>query len=60
MTAEWRAMDHVKFALRLLVGLFFVTLTVFWLEAAWDFSHAVDPATGAAVQLSQLRAQRFG
>ena len=49
-------MDHVKFALRLLVALFFVTLLVFWLEAAWDFSHAIDPATGAAVQLSQLRA----
>lgn len=33
-------MDHVKFALRLLVALFFITLLVFWLEAAWDLSHA--------------------
>ena len=49
-------MDHVKFALRLLVALFFITLMVFWLEAAWDFSHAIDPATGEAVRLSQLRA----
>jgi Predicted membrane protein (DUF2254) len=49
-------MDHVKFALRLLVALFFVTLMVFWLEAAWDLSHAIDPATGEAVRLSQLRA----
>ncbi|HMC16163.1 MAG TPA: DUF2254 family protein [Albitalea sp.] len=49
-------MDHVRFAIRLLVGLFFVTLTVFWLEAAWDFSHAIDPATGEAVRLSELRA----
>jgi Predicted membrane protein (DUF2254) len=49
-------MDHVKFALRLLVALFFVTLIVFWLEAAWDLSHAIDPATGEAVRLSQLRA----
>ena len=49
-------MDHVKFALRLLVALFFITLLGFWLEAAWDFSHAIDPATGEAVRLSQLRA----
>jgi hypothetical protein len=49
-------MDHVKFALRLLVALFFVTLLVFWLEAAWDFSHAMDPATGKAVRLSDLEA----
>jgi len=49
-------MDHAKFALRLLVALFFITLTGFWLEAAWDFAHAVDPATGEAVRLSQLRA----
>jgi hypothetical protein len=49
-------MDHVKFALRLLVALFFITLMVFWLEAAWDFSHAIDPATGEAVRLSKLRA----
>jgi hypothetical protein len=49
-------MDHVKFALRLLVALFFITLLVFWLEAAWDLSQATDPATGEAVQLSHLRA----
>ena len=49
-------MDHVKFALRLLVALFFITLMVFWLEAAWDFSQAIDPATGEAVRLSHLRA----
>jgi Predicted membrane protein (DUF2254) len=49
-------MDHAKFALRLLVALFFITLTGFWLEAAWDFAHAVDPASGEAVRLSQLRA----
>ena len=49
-------MDHVKFALRLLVGLFFVTLVAFWLEAAWDLSHAIDPSTGGALRLSQLRA----
>lgn len=49
-------MDHAKFALRLLAGLFFITLTVFWLEAAWDFARAIDPATGAAVRLSDLRA----
>src|SRR5260221_7293345 len=49
-------MDHVKFALRLLVALFFITLLVFWLEAAWDLSHAIDPATGEVVRLSQLRA----
>jgi len=49
-------MDHVKFALRLLVALFFITLLVFWLEAAWDLSHAIDPITGEAVRLSQLRA----
>ncbi|CAN7759877.1 DUF2254 domain-containing protein [Variovorax sp. LjRoot84] len=49
-------MDHVKFALRLLVALFFITLIFFWLEAAWDLSHAIDPATGEAVRLSQLRA----
>jgi hypothetical protein len=49
-------MDHVKFALRLLVALFFITLMVFWLEAAWHFSHAIDPATGEAVRLSKLRA----
>ena len=49
-------MDHAKFALRLLVSLFFITLMVFWLEAAWDFAHAIDPATGEPVRLSQLRA----
>jgi len=49
-------MDHVKFALRLLVALFSIALIVFWLEAAWDFSHALDPTTGEAVRLSQLRA----
>jgi Predicted membrane protein (DUF2254) len=49
-------MDHVKFALRLLITLFFITLMVFWLEAAWDFSHATDPVTGEPVRLSQLRA----
>ena len=37
-------------------SLFFITLTIFWIEAAWDFSHAIDPATGEAVRLSQLRA----
>ncbi|WP_372526554.1 DUF2254 family protein [Piscinibacter sp.] len=42
--------------MRLLIALFFITLMVFWLEAAWDFSHAIDPATGEAVRLSQLRA----
>jgi hypothetical protein len=49
-------MDHVKFALRLLVALFFIALLGFWLEAAWEFSHAIDPATGEAVRLSELRA----
>jgi hypothetical protein len=49
-------MDHAKFALRLLAGLFFITLSVFWLEAAWDFAHAIDPTTGEAVRLSALRA----
>jgi Predicted membrane protein (DUF2254) len=48
--------DHVKFARRLLVALFAITLIVFWLEVAWDFSRAIDPATGGAVRLSQLRA----
>ncbi len=49
-------MDHARFALRLLVALFFITLLAFWLEAAWDFAHAIDPATGEPVRLSQLRA----
>jgi hypothetical protein len=49
-------MDHRKFALRLLIVLFSVSLIGFWLEAAWDFARAVDPATGAPVQLSQLQA----
>jgi hypothetical protein len=49
-------MDHVKFALRLLLVLFSITLAFFWLEAAWDFSHAIDPATGEPVRLSALRA----
>jgi hypothetical protein len=49
-------MDHIKFARRLLILLFGLTLTGFWIEAAWDFSHAIDPVTGAPVQLWQLRA----
>jgi uncharacterized membrane protein len=49
-------MDHAKFALRLLVGLFFITLTVFWVEAAWDFARAIDPTTGQPVRLSDLHA----
>jgi hypothetical protein len=49
-------MDHAKFALRLLAALFFITLLAFWLEAAWDFTHAINPATGKAVRLSDLHA----
>jgi hypothetical protein len=49
-------MDHVRFARRLFIVLFSVTLTIFWLEFAWDFSRAIDPATGAGVRLGDLRA----
>lgn len=48
-------MDHRKFALRLLVALISLALAGFWLEAAWDFSRAVDPATGQPVRLAQLQ-----
>lgn len=47
-------MNHQKFALRLLAGLFFIALFGFWAEIAWDFTHAVDPNTGKALELSQL------
>ena len=50
------AMDHVRFARRLLVTLFSITLMAFWLEAAWEFSRAIDPTTGEPVRLLQLRA----
>ena len=49
-------MDHRKFALRLLLILFSAALAGFWLEAAWDFTHAINPVTGEPVRLSQLRA----
>lgn len=48
-------MEHVKFAQRLLVALFSITLLAFWIEAAWDFSRAIDPQTGLAVRLVDLK-----
>jgi len=51
-----RAMEHVAFARRLLVVLFLITILAFWLEAAWDFAHAVDPTTGQPLHLRDLRA----
>lgn len=47
-------MEHQKFALRLLVGLFSAAILFFTAETLWDFSHALDPATGQPLQLSQL------
>jgi hypothetical protein len=49
-------MGHVTFARRLLLALFSFTFLVFWAEVAWDFSRAVDPATGLAVHVDDLRA----
>ena len=47
-------MDHIQFARRLLLTLFGVALVGFWLEFAWDWAHAIDPATGAPLVLSSL------
>lgn len=47
-------MDHLKFSLKLLVGLFTIALLGFWGEAAWEFSRAVHPLTGAALSLKDL------
>lgn len=47
-------MDHQKFALRILGVMFLLALVGFTLEAAWDFSHALDPVTGKPLQWSQL------
>src|SRR5258706_3354517 len=55
-TLQCTGMDHIKFARRLLILIFGITLPIFWLEAAWDFMHAIDPATGEHVQLLHLRA----
>lgn len=47
-------MDLQKFALRLLFGLVGFALLLFWLEAGWDFYHAVNPQTGQPLQLADL------
>lgn len=47
-------MDHRKFSLKLLIILFSVALLAFWAEAAWEFSRAVHPETGAALTLEDL------
>ena len=49
-------MEHVAFARRLLAVLFLITIVVFSIEAAWDFAHAIDPATGLRPNLWDLRA----
>ena len=49
-------MEHVAFARRLLVVLFLITMLAFSAEAAWDFFHAIDPATGLRPNLRDLRA----
>lgn len=49
-------MNHVQFARRLLLTLCTVALLGFWIEFAWDLHHAIDPATGQAVHLAELRA----
>ena len=48
-------MDHRKFALKLLIVMFSIALVGFWAEAAWDFSNAVNPATGQPLRLADLR-----
>jgi hypothetical protein len=45
-------MDGRRFALKLLVIMTAIVLIGFALEVAWDVTHAVDPATGAAVKLT--------
>lgn len=47
-------MDLQRFALRLMLVMVSVAMLVFWLEAAWDFMHAVNPATGEALRLADL------
>src|SRR5262245_42809266 len=53
---DTRTIDHIRFARRLLITLFSITLLVFWIEAALDFSRAINPDTGEAVRLLDLRA----
>ncbi|MGH8541233.1 MAG: DUF2254 family protein, partial [Stenotrophobium sp.] len=47
-------MDHQKFALRLLAVLLTVALFGFYAEAAWDFFHTLNPATGQPLRLADL------
>ena len=47
-------MDHNKFALRMLMVLTGLAVVFFTLEAVWDFSHALNPATGKPLTLDDL------
>jgi hypothetical protein len=49
-------MDDRKFALRLLIILFSVAFFSFGVIGAWEFVHALNPATGLPVKLSDLHA----